>query len=57
MILITGSTGYIGSHTWLELLHAGHEVIGLDNFCNSSPNVLKRLKKLTHMSINFVLQN
>lgn len=57
MILITGSTGYIGSHTWLELLHAGHEVIGLDNFCNSSPNVLERLKKLTHMPINFVDQD
>jgi UDP-glucose 4-epimerase len=57
MILLTGSTGYIGSHTWLELLLAGHEVIGLDNFCNSSPNVLERLKKLTKMPINFVNQD
>lgn len=57
MILLTGATGYIGSHTWLELLDAGHEVIGLDNFSNSSPNVLERLKKLTIMPVNFVDQD
>lgn len=54
MILITGATGYIGSHTWLELLQAGHEVLGMDNFCNSSPKVLKRLKEISDKSINFV---
>lgn len=57
MILLTGATGYIGSHTWLELLDAGHEVIGLDNFSNSSPNVLERLKKLTKMPVNFIDQD
>lgn len=57
MILITGATGYIGSHTWLELLHAGHEVMGLDNFCNSSPIVLARLEKLTRHSVSFVQQD
>jgi UDP-glucose 4-epimerase len=57
MILITGATGYIGSHTWLELIDAGHEVIGLDNFCNSSRIVLDRLKKLTKTPINFVDQD
>ncbi len=57
MILITGATGYIGSHTWLALLEAGHEVIGLDNFCNSSPIVLDRLKKLTKHPVFFVQQD
>lgn len=57
MILITGATGYIGSHTWLELLNAGYEVIGLDNFCNSSPIVLDRLKKLTKQPVSFLHQD
>jgi len=38
-VLLTGATGYIGSHTWLELLAAGFEVVGLDDFSNSSPIV------------------
>lgn len=46
-ILLTGATGYIGSHTWLALLAAGHRVIGVDNFANSSPKVLERLHKLS----------
>lgn len=46
-ILLTGATGYIGSHTWLALLAAGHQVVGLDNFCNSSPRVLPRLQALS----------
>ena len=45
-ILLTGATGYIGSHTWLALHEAGHEVVGLDNFANSSPHVLSRLREL-----------
>jgi UDP-glucose 4-epimerase len=45
-ILLTGAAGYIGSHTWLALLEAGHTVVGLDNFCNSSPKVLNRLQGL-----------
>jgi UDP-glucose 4-epimerase len=45
-ILLTGATGYIGSHTWLALLAAGHDVVGLDNFANSSAAVLPRLKAL-----------
>jgi UDP-glucose 4-epimerase len=45
-ILLTGATGYIGSHTWLELLAAGHDVVGLDDFSNSSPEVLRRLAVL-----------
>jgi UDP-glucose 4-epimerase len=57
MILITGATGYIGTHTWLELLNAGYEVVGLDNFCNSSPIVLERLKKLTKQPVSFLQQD
>ena len=45
-ILLTGATGYIGSHTWLALLKAGFRVIGVDNFSNSSPRVLERLQGL-----------
>jgi UDP-glucose 4-epimerase len=54
MILLTGATGYIGSHTWLELLLAGHQVVGIDNFVNSSPVVLKRLEALSGKKLNFI---
>ncbi|WP_418319174.1 UDP-glucose 4-epimerase GalE [Piscinibacter sakaiensis] len=46
-ILLTGATGYIGSHTWLALLQAGFDVVGVDNFSNSSPAVLDRLRELS----------
>ncbi len=49
MILLTGATGYIGSHTWVELLTRGYEVVGVDNFSNSNPLVLKRIKSLTQV--------
>ncbi|MDP1691222.1 MAG: UDP-glucose 4-epimerase GalE [Burkholderiaceae bacterium] len=45
-ILLTGATGYIGSHTWLALAAAGYEVLGVDDFSNSSPLVLERLQAL-----------
>jgi UDP-glucose 4-epimerase len=45
-VLLTGATGYIASHTWLALLAAGHRVIGVDDFSNSSPEVLNRLAAL-----------
>ena len=45
-ILLTGATGYIATHTWLALHEAGFEVLGVDNFANSSPKVLARLEKL-----------
>jgi UDP-glucose 4-epimerase len=45
-VLLTGATGYIGSHTWLALLGAGMDVVGLDNFANSSPRVLDRLQRI-----------
>ena len=46
-VLLTGATGYIASHTWLALLAAGHEVVGVDDFSNSSPEVLNRLQRLS----------
>ncbi len=54
MILLTGATGYIGSHTWVRLLEAGYSVIGLDNFSNSSPQVLKRIQQITQRELIFV---
>lgn len=45
MILVTGGAGYIGSHTCVQLLGAGHEVVVLDNFSNSKPEALRRVKK------------
>ncbi|MCE5201867.1 MAG: NAD-dependent epimerase/dehydratase family protein, partial [Synergistaceae bacterium] len=39
-ILVTGGAGYIGSHTCIALLAAGHSVIIADNFCNSSPDII-----------------
>ena len=52
-ILVTGGAGYIGSHTTVELLAAGYEVIILDDFSNSSPKVLDRLKTITGKNIAF----
>ena len=46
-VLLTGATGYIGSHTWLALQQAGFAVIGVDDFSNSSPVVLERLQRLS----------
>ena len=54
MILLTGATGYIGSHTWLELLGYGYAVLGLDNYSNSSPVVLDRLQTLAGQPLSFV---
>jgi UDP-glucose 4-epimerase len=45
-VLLTGATGYIGSHTWIALHEAGYRVVGVDNFANSSPQVLDRLARL-----------
>lgn len=45
-ILLTGGAGYIGSHTAVVLSQAGHEVVLLDNFCNSQKSVLERLQKI-----------
>ena len=54
MILLTGATGYIGSHTWLEMLLSGYQVLGIDNFINSSPKALSRIEALAHQKLTFV---
>ena len=54
MIFITGGAGYIGSHTCVELLNAGYDVTVFDNFCNSNPEALKRVEKITQKKINLV---
>ena len=53
-VMLTGATGYIASHTWLALLEAGFDVVGIDNFVNSSAEVLNRLKKLGGREPEFV---
>ena len=44
-ILVTGGAGFIGSHTVVELLNSGREVVIIDNFSNSKPEVLENIKK------------
>ena len=52
-ILVTGGAGYIGSHTCVELLESGYEVVVVDNLCNSNPKSLERVQKLTGKSVKF----
>ena len=54
MILITGGTGYIGSHTCVELINAGYSVVILDNLSNSSSKVINRLHHITGQAVEFV---
>lgn len=54
MILLTGATGYIGSHAWLGFLESGYQVIGIDNFSNSDCSVLERIKEISHSSPIFL---
>jgi len=54
MILVTGGTGYIGSHTVVELLTAGHEVLIIDNLCNSKRTVVDRIAQITDRRPTFV---
>lgn len=56
-ILVTGGAGYIGSHTCIELAAAGHDIVVLDNFANSSPDVLERVEKLSGTAIPIVQAN
>ncbi len=52
-ILVTGGAGYIGSHTCVELLQDGHELVVVDNLVNSSPESLERVEKITGRQIDF----
>ncbi len=52
-VLVTGASGYIGSHTALELLKAGHEVVGFDNLSNSSETSIARVRELSGKPFRF----
>ena len=52
-ILVTGGAGFIGSHAVVELLNSGEDVVIVDNFVNSSPEVLERVKKITGKEFGF----
>jgi UDP-glucose 4-epimerase len=53
-ILLTGGLGYIGSHTVIVLIEAGHHVICYDNLCNSNDSVVNKIKQITGQSIEFI---
>ena len=53
-ILVTGATGYIGSHTVVELLTSNYEVIGIDNFVNSKRNVVEKIEKVANKKFEFL---
>ena len=52
-ILVSGGAGYIGSHTCIELLNAGYDVVVADNYYNASPVVLDRIKQITGKDFRF----
>lgn len=53
-VLATGGAGYIGSHTRVELLNAGFDLIVYDNFSNSSSESLKRIEQITEKKVAFI---
>ena len=53
MILVTGGAGYIGSHTCVELMNAGYDVVIVDNFINSKPESLRRIEAITGKHVRF----
>ena len=52
-ILVTGGAGYIGSHTCIELINVGYDVVVVDNLCNSCVEALKRVEKIVGREIPF----
>lgn len=57
MILVTGGAGYIGSHTCVELLNANYEIIIVDNYSNSKPEVIKRIQGITNKQLKFYMMD
>ena len=53
-ILVTGGAGYIGTHTCVALLNAGFDVVVLDNFCNSKPEAMNRVQKITGKTVALI---
>ena len=53
-VLVTGGAGYIGSHTCLELLETGHDLVVVDNLCNSKHEALARVQRLSGRALRFV---
>ena len=53
-VLVCGGAGYIGSHTCVELLEAGYEIVAVDNLCNSSEEALRRVAKITGKEVPFI---
>lgn len=53
-VLVTGGTGYIGSHTCVELIEAGHTPIVIDNLSNSNPESLHRVAEITGKPVEFI---
>lgn len=53
-VLVTGGAGYIGSHTCVALLEAGHEITVIDNLCNSSEVALERVQEITGKPLSFI---
>ena len=52
-ILVTGGAGYIGSHTCVELLNNGYEVVVIDNLCNSKVSAIDNIRKITSCDVTF----
>ena len=52
-ILVTGGAGFIGSHTCVELLESGYDVVVIDNLCNSNPKSLDSVEELTGKKVKF----
>ena len=53
-VLVTGGAGYIGSHTCVALIEAGHQPIALDNLCNANPESLRRVAAITGCEVPFI---
>ena len=53
-VIVTGGAGYIGSHTCIELLEAGHEVLVIDNLSNGHEAVFDRIQNITNCEIGFI---